>query len=207
MLEALGAALQLPSTPRFRRTVDAVGALQGTQEDSLVTHISHGADPSTPHRPLQEQEAALTHWLSPGELAAARRAQASLDSSVVASTLDAVAAGTDEIDVWGAALSDMHLSVVLDAVRDSASRSTRALDIGRNAVGPEALASLERLLQTSGVQELKLSGNSIDDVSLARLTLALSHANRGKVGGGGGGGVPSPRGVIARGQLSHRCRG
>lgn len=108
-----------------------------------------------------------------------RRAEASAESAVVARTLDSIVARTmAEVDLWGASLSDMQVSVVLDAVCAN-SGSIRTVDLGRNTVGEEALRSLEHLLAAGDIKELKLSGNGIGDAALARIASAMPRTNEG----------------------------
>ena len=169
MMEAIGAALQLPSTPRFQRTVDAVDAIGA----------SPGVEPSTPHCPRlgdsTVHHSSTAEVASPACRAAVRRAQASLESSTVARTLDSIAGGADEVDLWGAGLSDLQVSVLLDALRERGS-SVRTVDLSRNAIAEDSLDSLESLLVQGIVVELKLSGNSVGDAALARIGGALQRA-------------------------------
>jgi Ran GTPase-activating protein (RanGAP) involved in mRNA processing and transport len=95
---------------------------------------------------------------------------------MVADTLDSLERGAVEVDVWGASLSDMQVSVLLDAVLKRRG-CIRSVDLGRNTIGEEALESLEQLLSLSDVQEMKLSGNSIGDEALLRISCALTRAN------------------------------
>jgi hypothetical protein len=167
-LEALGAALQLPSTPRFRSTVDAVDAI-----GSVL-----GSEPSAPHRPTLPEGPVADTGPSYAEAAAVRRVQASAESAVVARALEAIRVGTAELDLWGSGLSDQHVAVVLDAVRGSRS-SIRTVDLGCNTIGEEALHALELLLALGDVRELKLGGNSIGDLALARIVKAMPRTSGG----------------------------
>jgi hypothetical protein len=167
-LEALGAALQLPSTPRFRRAVDAVDAL-GAEP---------GLEPSVAHHPPQPEGPGAPRGRSPVDAAAVRRCQAADESVVVARALAAIGAGTAEVDLWGAGLTDPQVATVLDAVRCSRS-SIRTVDLGCNTIGEEALHALELLLALGDVQELKLGGNSIGDLALARIVKAMPRTRGG----------------------------
>lgn len=170
MLEALGSALQLPSTPRFKQAVDAV-EMYGAER---------GSEPSRPHRaPLEEaldgcsrDQDELVLQRSIGDAAAARRAQASAENKIVASTLNAIQTTAAEVDLWGAALSDMQVSVIADALL-ARRAGIRLVDLSRNTIGTEALASLEYLLALGDVHELRLSGNGIGDAALSRICCAL----------------------------------
>lgn len=170
IFETLGAALQLPSTPRFQRTADAVDTIGA----------SPGVEPSTPHCPRLEEtpehdvhDSAKTN--SPSDRAVVRRAQASMESTTVARMLDSIAAGADEVDLWGAGLSDLQVSVLLDALRER-NRTVRTVDLSRNTIAEESLDSLERLLVQGRVVELKLNGNSVGDAALVRVGRALQRS-------------------------------
>ena len=179
LLETLGAALQLPSTPRWKRAVGSVDHLGSVA----------GKEPSAPHRPPgiedQEHRAGASDELlaalpaSPGDHAAARRAQAAGESALVARALDDIRAGAGEVDLWGGGLSDLQVSVLLDALCGSRA-DLRVLDLGRNTIGEESMCSLERFLETRrDLEQLRLCGNSLGDAAVARLSRALLCARQG----------------------------
>jgi Ran GTPase-activating protein (RanGAP) involved in mRNA processing and transport len=55
----------------------------------------------------------------------------------------------------------------------------RTVDLGCNTIGEEALHALELLLALGDVRELKLGGNSIGDLALARIVKAMPRNSGG----------------------------